>query len=230
MTRCLSFEEGPFAFERDASGSLRCIPYSFLSQILDYGNTEIEKRAIFYRRLLPLLEFGREREGIDLSGVKLTHHSLKAEAKRDLLYGNGDAPKLAGMSETGSGSLQEKDKARLNEIIARVNDLFEGQLSDDDQLHYVNGFLKSHMLASEELQEQALANTRAQFSNSPTLQSQLLDAAMDSDDAFTSMSRQVLASARIREELLKILLGPGDLYGALRQKAGANEADVDATD
>lgn len=53
---------------------------------------------------------------------------------------------------------------------------------------------------------------------------------MDSDDAFTSMSRQVLASARIREELLKILLGPGDLYGALRQKAGANEADVDATD
>lgn len=26
MTRCLSFEEGPFAFERDALGSLRCIP------------------------------------------------------------------------------------------------------------------------------------------------------------------------------------------------------------
>ena len=199
--------------------------YSFLSQILDYGNTEIEKRAIFYRRLLPLLEFGREREGIDLSGVKLTHHSLKAEAKRDLLYGGGDAPKLPGMSETGSGSLQEKDKALLDEIIARVNDLFEGQLTDDDQLNYVNGFLKSHMLQSEELQEQAMANTRAQFSNSPTLQSQLLDAAMDSDDAFTSMSRQVLASERIREELLKILLGPGDLYGALWRAAGANEVE-----
>jgi len=89
--------------------------YSFLSQILDYGNTEIEKRAIFYRRLLPLLEFGREREGIDLSGVKLTHHSLKAEAKRNLLYGEGDAPKLDGMSDVGSGSLQEKEKARLDE-------------------------------------------------------------------------------------------------------------------
>jgi type I restriction enzyme R subunit len=35
--------------------------YTFLSQIFDYGNTDIEKRAIFYRRLLPLLEFGRER-------------------------------------------------------------------------------------------------------------------------------------------------------------------------
>ncbi|MBI1686446.1 type I restriction endonuclease subunit R [Caulobacter hibisci] len=200
--------------------------YSFLSQILDYGNTEIEKRAIFYRRLLPLLEFGREREGIDLSGVKLTHHSLKAEAKRDLLYSGGDAPKLPGMSDTGSGSLQEKDKARLDEIIARVNDLFEGQLTDDDQLHYVNGFLKSHMLASEELQEQAKANTRAQFSASPTLKQELLDAVMDSDEAFTTMSRQVLSSERVREELLRILLGPVDLYGELRRMAGANEVEA----
>jgi type I restriction enzyme R subunit len=51
--------------------------YTFLSQIFDYGNTAIEKRAIFYKRLIPLLEFGREREGIDLSKVKLTHHTLK---------------------------------------------------------------------------------------------------------------------------------------------------------
>ena len=56
--------------------------YTFLSQIFDYGNTAIEKRAIFYRRLLPLLEFGREREGIDLSKVVLTHHSLKNQGKQ----------------------------------------------------------------------------------------------------------------------------------------------------
>jgi hypothetical protein len=55
--------------------------YTFLSQIFDYGNTAIEKRAIFYKRLLPLLEFGREREGIDLSKVKLTHHTLKNRAR-----------------------------------------------------------------------------------------------------------------------------------------------------
>lgn len=92
-------------------------------------------------------------------------------------------------------------------------------------MHYVNGFLKSHMLASEELQVQAMANTKAQFDNSPTLQREFLDAVMDSDTAFDTMSRQVLASERLREELLKILLGPGDLYGALRRKAGSNEAE-----
>ncbi len=46
--------------------------YTLLSQIFDYGSTAIEKRAMFYKRLLPLLKFGREREEIDLSKMKLT--------------------------------------------------------------------------------------------------------------------------------------------------------------
>ena len=56
--------------------------YTFLSQMFDYGNTAIEKRFMFYRGLVPLLEFGRERDGIDLSKVQLTHHSLKGQGKQ----------------------------------------------------------------------------------------------------------------------------------------------------
>jgi type I restriction enzyme R subunit len=56
--------------------------YAFLSQVFDYGNTAIEKRAIFYKRLLPLLDFGRDREGVDLSKVVLTHHKLKDQGSR----------------------------------------------------------------------------------------------------------------------------------------------------
>jgi type I restriction enzyme R subunit len=47
-------------FKRDLGTFLRV--YAFLSQVFDYGNTAIEKRAIFYKRLLPLLDFGRDRE------------------------------------------------------------------------------------------------------------------------------------------------------------------------
>ena len=65
--------------------------YAFLSQIFDYGNTAIEKRFIFYKRLLPLLEFGREREGIDLSKVILTHHNLRDQGKRKIPLGQGEA-------------------------------------------------------------------------------------------------------------------------------------------
>src|SRR3954466_8275528 len=91
--------------------------YTLLSQIFDYGNTGIEKRAIFYKRLLPLLEFGREREGIDLSKVVLTHHHPRDLGRRALPLGEGEAPKLEPITEAGSGTVQEKEKARLAEII-----------------------------------------------------------------------------------------------------------------
>ncbi|MCD0458006.1 hypothetical protein LOC72_00875 [Roseiconus lacunae] len=37
--------------------------YTFLSQIFDYGNSDLERRAIFYKHLIRLLKFGRERQG-----------------------------------------------------------------------------------------------------------------------------------------------------------------------
>ena len=193
--------------------------YSFLSQIFNYGNSAIEKRSMFYRRLLPLLDFGREREGVDLSQVKLTHHTLKNEGKRDLLYPPGEAPKLPGMAEAGSGGINDKEKALLAEIIQRVNDLFEGDLTDDDQLVYVNNVIKGKLLESEELRVQATNNTKAQFANSPTLTNEIMNAVMDALAAHSSMSRQALESSKVREGLKEVLLGPGQLYEALRDRA-----------
>jgi type I restriction enzyme R subunit len=197
--------------------------YSFLSQIFDYGNTAVEKRFIFYRRLSPLLEFGREREGIDLSKVLLTHHALKDQGKRQLPLGDGEAPKLPPVSEAGSGSVQEKEKARLAEIIAKVNDLFEGDLTDDDQLIYVNNVIKGKLLECQELVVQASNNTKAQFANSPTLSKEIMNAVMDALAAHTTMSKQALDSDRVREGLKDVLLGPAQLYEALRAKAEQGE-------
>lgn len=191
--------------------------YSFLSQIFDYGSTDIEKRYLFYKRLIPLLTFGREREGVDLSGVKLTHHNLKDEGKRNLTIG-GDAVKLPPIKAAGSGSVQEKDKALLAEIIAKVNDLFEGQLTDDDQLIYVNNVIKGKLMESEALRMQARNNSKTQFANSPTLANEILDAIMDALNAHETMSSQALASQKVRDGLKDILLGPGQLYEALRQE------------
>src|SRR5271169_4568400 len=72
-------------------------------------------------------------------------------------------PKLAPITESGSGSVNEKEKARLAEIIERVNGLFEGEITDDDQLVYVNNVLKGKLLESQELVTQAGNNTKAQL-------------------------------------------------------------------
>lgn len=192
--------------------------YVFLSQIFDYGNTSIEKRFIFYRRLLPLLEFGREREGIDLSKVVLTHHNLKRNGKRDLALETGDYKKLEPMSGAGTGSVQEKEKAYLVEIIAKVNGLFEGELTDDDRLVYVNNVIKGKLLESQILINQAANNTKEQFANSPDLSTELMNAIMDALTAHTTMSKQALDSEQVRGGLKDILLGPAQLYEALRER------------
>jgi type I restriction enzyme, R subunit len=205
-------------FKSDMGAYIRL--YTFLSQIFDYGNTAIEKRAIFYKRLLPLLDFGREREGIDLSKVILTHHYLKDLGKRAMPLGVGETPKIDPITEGGSGTLQEKEKAWLNEIIKKVNDLFEGELTDQDKLVYVNNVIKGKLLESETLRQQATNNTKEQFANSPDLKSELLNAIMGALDAHNSMSTQALNSQTVQSGLKDILLNNARLYESLRETGG----------
>ena len=195
--------------------------YSFLSQIFDYGNTDIEKRFLFYKRLIPLLEFGRERDTVDLSKVVLTHHTLKNQGRQPMGLNQDGTYKLPPIDAAGSGSVQEKQRVYLDEIIEKVNGLFEGELSDDDQLVYVNGVLKGKLLENETLVQQASSNSKEQFSNSPDLKSALLQAIMDALEAHQTMSSQALGSERVREGLKDVLLGPAQLYEALRERSGA---------
>jgi type I restriction enzyme R subunit len=203
-------------FKSDMGAYLRL--YTFLSQIFDYGSTSIEKRAIFYKRLVPLLEFGREREDIDLSKVKLTHHTLKGHGKASMKLEAGEKPLLYPLTEAGGGSVQERERARLNEIIEKVNTLFEGELSDQDKLVYVNNVLMGKLLESTTLAQQAANNTKEQFANSPDLQSEIMNAIIGALDAHTLMSTQALNSETVRGGIKDILLNHAQLWEALRSK------------
>lgn len=189
--------------------------YAFLSQIFDYGSTAIEARSIFYRRLIPLLDFGREREGVDLSKVELTHHKLTAKDKTNLTLGSA-AEKLKPMTETGSAEVQDKEKALLSEILARMNDLFTG-VTDNDQLSYAMT-IKGKLMENKTLSQQAGSNQKDQFDNSPLLKAAIMDAVIDALDAHSAMSRQALESQTIQDGLRAALMGPGRLYEALREQ------------
>lgn len=204
-------------FKNDMGAYVRL--YAFLSQIFDYGNTDIEKRFVFFKRLIPLLDFGRERDTVDLSKVALTHHTLKKAGKQPLNLNADGSYKLPPMDAVGSGTVQEKQQAYLAEIIQKVNGLFEGELSDDDQLVYVNGVLRGKLLENDTLMQQAASNSKEQFANSPDLGRALMDAIIDAFEAHQSMSTQALGSERVRDGLKDILLGPAQLYEALRARS-----------
>jgi type I restriction enzyme, R subunit len=206
-------------FKSDLGAFIRL--YTFLSQIFDYGNTAIERRAIFYRRLLPLLEFGREREGIDLSKVVLTRHKLRNLGKQAMPLGAGEGPKLEPITEAGSGALREQQKVYMGELIEKLNELFGGETTEQDQLVYVNHVIKGKLLESETLRQQAASNTKEQFANSPDLKSELLNAIMGALDAHSAMSTQALNSPAVQNGMKDILLNYAQLYESLRERAAA---------
>jgi type I restriction enzyme R subunit len=57
--------------------------------------------------------------------------------------------KLQPISEVGTGQVQSQHKTLLDAVIAKLNSLFEGQLTDSDKLVYVNNVLKGQLLESE---------------------------------------------------------------------------------
>lgn len=209
-------------FKNDIAAYVRV--YGFLSQIFDYGNTDIEKRSIFFRLLHPLLTYGRERDGVDLSALKLTAYTIKSLGNPSLNLGAGDVVLIDPTTDVGGGQVQDKTKVALADLIAKVNDLFEGDLTPGDKLVYVNDVIKGKLMESEKLAEQALNNTKEQFAASPDLANEILSAVMDALTAHTAMSKQALESEKLRTDMKDVLLGAGRLWEGLREKASGAAA------
>ncbi len=158
--------------------------------------------------------------------MHLTHFALRGRSPRDLALcgGVGDPTadyRLDPLSAPGSGAVQDPQRALLAEIIQAVNDLFGGELSDEDKLVYVNEVLKTKLLQSEILVRQAASNTKEQFASSPNLEEGLLDAIIDALEDHLAMGQQALNSDQVRAGIKRVLLGPGQLWEALRARASA---------
>ena len=114
--------------------------------------------------------------------------------------------------------MQDKETVLLSEIIEKVNDLFQGDLTENDKLVYVNDVLKGKLLESETLINQARSNSKEQFASSPDLNKEIMNAILDALEAHGQLSKQALGSERVRMGLKDALLGPGRLYETLNEE------------
>jgi type I restriction enzyme, R subunit len=187
--------------------------YEFLSQIINYGDLDLEKRTIFFRHLAPLLEIDRLHEAIDLSGVKLTHYKLKHQGAQQLRLRESDGDyRLDAPTEIGSGAVHDPVKARLTEIIQKLNDLFEGELSDADVLSFAT-HIRDKMIENPTLRQQAASNTKEQFALGD-FRKAMMNAVVAGMSNYQSMGKQVLSNERVREGFATVLLDI--VYEALR--------------
>jgi Type I restriction modification DNA specificity domain len=181
--------------------------YDFLSQIVDYGTeTSLEKRRVFFRHLAPLLDIVDTGEPVDLSRVVLTHYNIRDLGQHRLPLSGGDSerPRLDPMTAVGSGKVHDPDMVRLREIIQKMNELFEGELTDADQINFVN-HIRDKMLENPVLAQQAAANQRDQFSASPDFHEAMMTAVVNAYDNHMSTSEQVLKKDNVKAGLKEIL-------------------------
>ena len=114
--------------------------YEFLSQIVDYEDRELEQLCVYAKHLYPLLLRDRlDQDEIDLSELALTHYRLTKRAEQQLRLADkvGDYALKPG-SAIGTGKAHDPEKQRLSEIIQALNDLFDAEVSDDDQVQFLN--------------------------------------------------------------------------------------------
>ena len=78
------------------------------------------------------MEFGRERDRVDLNKVERTHHNLPTSGKQILtLAAAGEKMQL--MTDAGSTSVQDKENALYSKVLQNLNKPFNGDLSVSDQ-------------------------------------------------------------------------------------------------
>jgi type I restriction enzyme R subunit len=187
-------------FRKDLGSFVRA--YDFLSQIFDFADTDLEKRSIYYKHLLPVLRVNDARIALDLSDVVLAKYALKDKGKAQLTLTGEDAP-LTPSTHVGTGQTKDPEMATWEEIIRQANLPFEGE--DMDAIaHFVEG-VRRELVKNETLQKQARNNSRNHFGSSPDLARALTDAVSNAMDSHYNLSLQALGDKTKMSALLKAL-------------------------
>lgn len=174
--------------------------YDFLSQIMDYGDTDIEKWAIFlrvYRRAIERDE--ADPSAINTDDIVLTHYRLRKLDAQNLRLTSGTPGELSGITAAGSAQPREAKYGLLQDVIDKINTLFSG--TDVDEINGVSAAetILRHVVDNPKIQAEAMANTPIDFETSPTIVAELEDV--------------MYASAAGHSNAMKALLQKSDFAG-----------------
>ncbi|MDP1547955.1 MAG: DEAD/DEAH box helicase family protein [Anaerolineales bacterium] len=110
--------------------------YGFLSQVIPYQDTDLERLYVFLRHLaakLPRRESGATYQFDD--EVRLEYYRLQKISEGSISLHDGDARLLDGPTEVGSGLVREQP-VQLSQLITIVNERFGTTFNQSDQLFF----------------------------------------------------------------------------------------------
>jgi type I restriction enzyme R subunit len=130
--------------------------YSFLAQIVSFGETKLERDYLYCRGLASLLRDASTIERLDLgSEVELTHLRTEATFTGTLALTN-DTGEIKTIYGDGRGKQNDPDLEALSDIITILNDRFSTHFTDADKLFFDQ--IEQTCAEDQGLATQALAN------------------------------------------------------------------------
>lgn len=188
-------------FRKDVGTFIRL--YDFTSQVIDYGDTDLEKRSIFLRLLERQIRMGNLQQPIDLSGVSLAKIKQVDKGSVALDLASGETLGLLGLTAAGSGANRDPKLVKMEEILARINDLFADEdFTQAQKTSWLQALLTA-LLADGNLVAQAKANSESQFLESPDLMNSVTAALLGNSDAHEKILDMYSGDEKLQAELVR---------------------------
>ena len=185
-------------FRRDVGSFVRL--YDFMSQIIDYGDAELEKKQIYLRHLERVIQPDNYTAPIDLSTIVLKQVKQIDQGKTDISLGAKAG--LSGLTATGSGEKRDPTMVALRQVLDRLNDLFGSEdFSESQKVSFIESLLQT-LLADNDLIQQAKVNSAKQFIESPDFEYAVTGAVADNQGAHQKMSDYFFTSTPGRTHLM----------------------------
>ncbi|HKU68855.1 MAG TPA: type I restriction endonuclease [Candidatus Baltobacteraceae bacterium] len=172
--------------------------YNFLSQIYNYGDTEVEKRSLFYSHLARLIHQDRDEAIVDASAVFATHIANRKtfEGRLSLMVGQeGVKP----TSAIGNAKARQKQYGPLAEIVTLLNELFGSEIKEEDKIALLLPF-DTMMDGNETVRTQAEHNDVEQFLNAGDFSDALKGSLLEAQDTVEDNNAQ-------QTEVIKEMVG-----------------------
>lgn len=135
--------------------------YGFLSQVIPYQDSDLERLYVFLRHLMAKLPRRSARTQYDFDDdVSLEYYRLQKISEGSIDLGAGAAPKLDGPKEVGTDDVRDSAVA-LSQVIQIINDRFGTEFNQSDQLFFDQ--LIEEAASSEELKQSARVNSEEKF-------------------------------------------------------------------
>ncbi|MBF0628743.1 MAG: type I restriction endonuclease subunit R [Magnetococcales bacterium] len=135
--------------------------YSFLSQIIPYQDSDLEKLYVFLRHLATKLPKRRSGPSYQFDDeVRLEYYRIQKISEGSISLHEGDSRRLDGPTEVGSGVARE-EPVPLSRLINVVNERFGTDFNQADQLFFDQ--IVADALADDGLRQAAEVNPEDKF-------------------------------------------------------------------